>query len=166
MAIRTSVGGAVDGGGLVLLLFGIVTVLAVAVFVLSFAGTPRREKVGYAAGFLVAVVLNGLLDSLPGDRGDGPWLFASVVLTTAVAVDVARQVPLVRPASLQGAVAVAAWGVGTFFLAPIVLGVYVARRIMRLPVIRRRQPVSPARSRGRSGAASAASTAVVRPKND
>ncbi len=154
-----------DGAGLVLLLFGIVTVLAVAVFVLSFAGTPRREKVGYAAGFLVAVVLNGLLDSLPGDRGDGPWLLASAVLTTAVAVDVARQVPLVRPASLQGAVAVA-WGVGTFFLAPIVLGVYVARRIMRLWVIRRRQPVSSARSRGRSGAASAASTAVVRPKND
>ena len=93
-------------------------------------------KAGYAIGVVVYVALNVLLRRLGDDR-DWPWQLAVAVLAVAVAVDLLLQVPRVRPAPKQVAIAVAGWGLGAVLMTPLVVAVYVARRAMNLPVIRK-----------------------------
>lgn len=119
-----------------LVLSVVVLVVALVIGLRALAGRPRREKAGYAIGVLVYVALNVLLRSLGDDR-DVPWRLVVAVLAVAVAVDLLLQVPRVRPAPKQVAIAFGGWGVGSVLLTPIVVAIYVARRAMNLPVIRK-----------------------------
>jgi hypothetical protein len=117
--------------------FAVVLVVAPAIAVRALAGRPRREKAGYAVGLAVYVALSLLSQSLPGDERDWPSRLVAAVLAVVVAVDLLRQVPQARPSPGQVGLAIGGWGVGAFLLTPIVVAVYVARRVMHLPVIAR-----------------------------
>ena len=118
-----------------LVAFAVVLVVSLVVGSRSLPRRPRRVKPGYAVGVVVYVALNLLLRRLGDDR-DWPWQLAVAVLAVAVAVDLLLQVPRVRPAPKQVAIAVAGWGVGAVLLTPIVVAIYVTRRVVNLPVIR------------------------------
>ena len=117
--------------------FAVLLVVALVIAVRTLAGRPRREKAGYAVGLVVYVALTLLLRSLPGEDRDWPFRLVAALLAVVVAVDLLRQVPRTRPAPRQVALAIGGWGLGAFFLPPIVVAVYVARRVMHLPVIGR-----------------------------
>jgi len=78
-----------------------------------------------------------LFRALPGDDRDWPWHLVAAVLAIAVAADVLRQVSSARPNPRQAGVAVIAWGIGVFFLTPIVVAISVAGRVLNRPVIRK-----------------------------
>ena len=133
---------------------GLLAVLAVPVLVVivllgvrALARRPRREQVGFIAGLAVYVLVNLLLHRLGDDRQPA-WQLGVALVTVAVAVDLALQVTRLRPAPRQVALAIVGWGLGSVLLTSVVVAVYVARRVMTLPVIGRprRQPVSSARS--------------------
>ena len=124
-----------DGWSLLVLVLGAAGLVCAAVFVWSWARSPGRVKAGYAAGLAVgfgAAVARVVL----GGNGDGRWGLVAAALAVVVAVDVLGQVPRARPTSGRTAVAVVGWGVGAFALTPVVVGTYVARRVMGLPVFR------------------------------
>jgi hypothetical protein len=127
----------VDGGDLVPLLFGIASVVLTALLIRMLVGSRTREKAGYAAGVVVAVALNVLLVGLPGGKGDAPARLVAAALGVLIAVDLGRQAPRARAEQRQVSPAVAAWGIGAYFLTPYVVGVYVARRVMRLSALPR-----------------------------
>jgi hypothetical protein len=135
LAITTSTGAAVEAWHLLVVLAVAVLLVTLTVGVPGLGGRVGRAA-GYMVGVLIYLVISQLLSSLPGDDRDWPWRLVVAVLAVAVAVDLLLQVPRVRPAPKQVAIAVAGWGVGAVLLTPIVVAIYVTRRVMNLPVIR------------------------------
>ncbi len=120
------------------MLLGAVVMGCAAVFVWSWARSPRSVKAGYAAGLAIGLGVAFARVAL-GGASDSRWTVTAAALAAAVALDVLRQVPRARPTPLRAALAVVGWGVGAFVLTPVVVGTYVARRVMGLPVFPRRR---------------------------